>query len=230
MGNSRSSGVGPLQRLHGAAPRDDDVAAPERGFPLVGGRRDVADPVRLPAPPARPGHGPEHEGGRHGYRRRGVQEPGDPVRGGVRRQPRPVEEARPGEAGEPRVRRRALAVEGVVGGLRHLAVAEHGAAQVEVQRVQQPRPAVVAAVELAPPPGRVPEAAVLGHVAGHVTQLARSCLAGASSGVHSDGSLLGGLLLILTTKIANGKGMTWIVLGLGHGTDMSGAQLHAQTR
>jgi hypothetical protein len=92
--------VGPLQRLHGAAPRDDDVAAPERGFPLVGGRRDVADPVGLPAPPARPGHGPEHEGGRHGYRRRGVQEPGDPVRGGVRRQPRP------GEAGEPRVRRR----------------------------------------------------------------------------------------------------------------------------
>jgi hypothetical protein len=104
-------------------------------------------------------------------------------------------------------------------------------------------------VELAPPPGRVPEATVLGHVAGLVTQLARSdtrarsCLAGASSdddqlaprglciyGGHSDGSLLGGLLLILTTKIANSKGMTWIVLGLRHGTDMSGAQLHAQTR
>jgi len=209
--------VGPLQLLHGAAPHDDDVAAAQRGLPFVGGHRDVADPVGLPAP-ARPGHGPQHEGVRQSHRRRGVQEPGDPVRGGVRRQPHPVEEARPGEAGQTRVRRRTLAVEGVVGRLRHLAVAEHGAAQVEVQRVQQPRPAAVVAadaVELAPPPGRVAEAAVVGH---HVAGGARSRLAGAASddddpacsmyiyGGHGDGSLLG--FASDDEGIANGKGVT----------------------
>nr|CAB3464397.1 unnamed protein product [Digitaria exilis] len=105
---------------------------------------------------------PSSESVRHGHGRRGVEEPGDPVRGGVARQPYTVEEARPGEPAQPRVRRDGLVVEGVVGRLRHLAVAEDGAAQVEVERVKEAVPAALA-VELAPPPGRVTEAAVLRH-------------------------------------------------------------------
>ncbi|BAS95456.1 Os05g0573950, partial [Oryza sativa Japonica Group] len=142
----------PLQRLHRAAPRDDDVAAPERSLPFVGGHRDVPDPVALPAP-ARARRGPEDERLRHGDARRRVHEPGDAVRRGVARQLRPLEEAARGEPREARVRRELLVVEGVVRRLRHLAVADDGAAEVEVERVQEAVP-VALTMELPPPPRR----------------------------------------------------------------------------
>jgi len=129
--------VDPLEAAHGPAPRDEDVAAAQRGDALVGGDGDVPHPVGLPAPRLRQQVRQRQQQERlgHGERRRGVDELGDGVAPG-RRGARAGQQVRVAEQARAGVRRPLLLVEPIVGGLRELAVGDEVRSQVEVQRVQ----------------------------------------------------------------------------------------------
>lgn len=136
----------PLEAGDGAPPGDGDVPAAETRGGLVVGNGDVADPVGVLAPHLGPPRlleeiGQVDVGG-------GEEVAGDfiPM---VGRHPETLEEFAAGETAAPAVLGKRVEVEGVVAGLRHLAVADELGAEERVHRVQQPDP-VVLAVDLPP--------------------------------------------------------------------------------
>uniref|UniRef100_A0A8R7TWH4 Uncharacterized protein n=1 Tax=Triticum urartu TaxID=4572 RepID=A0A8R7TWH4_TRIUA len=148
----------PLQRPLRAAPRHDDIPAPERGRALIRGHGHVPHPVALPCAPV-PAQRPEQHLAVHVGAGRGVDVPGHrvPARVGHLHAPEEVGSPVPAHAG---VRGPTLGDERLVRRHDHLAVVDEAAPEVDVERVQQAIP-VVAAVQLPPP---------LSHVAGEHRQ------------------------------------------------------------
>jgi hypothetical protein len=152
-GGERELEVGhPLERALRAAPRHDDVPAPERGGALVRGHGHVPHPVALPGAAPAAERAEQHLAAHLGAGR-GVDVPRGRVPPRVRHVHAP-EQVGTAVPAHPGVRGPALADECLVRGHDHLAVGDEAAPEADVQRLQQALP-VPDAVQLPPPPGHV---------------------------------------------------------------------------